>query len=321
MKSDLKNKSVLITGAAGCIGAWAVKLLTEMGAVPVVYDLTNNRSRLSLAMKDADKVKWELGNITDFKRLIDVISLHNISAIIHLAALQVPFCKADPIGSTQVNVMGSINILEAARQSGIRRLVYASSVAAPAMGDNDYLATLYGAHKICGEQMAAVYWQDWQIPSIGIRPGIIYGPGRDQGMSAAPSIAMLAAIEGKPYTIPFSGRLTFCHVQDAALRFVMAISKKQSGAPVFDMNGTPADTADIIDIIKAKTGVNTRLDFTGYAMPFPADSDEGKLDALLGAPSYRSLETGIEDTLAHFKMAKARGFDTYALAEQLIGST
>lgn len=321
MKTDLKDKSVLVTGAAGCIGAWTVKLLTELGADPIVYDLTENRSRLHLAMETADTVKWELGNITDYKRLTEVISLHNINAVIHLAALQVPFCKADPVGSTQVNVMGSINILEAARQLGIKRLAYASSVAAPAMGDNKYLTTLYGAHKICGEQMAAAYWQDWQVPSIGIRPGIIYGPGRDQGMSAAPSIAMLAALEGKPYTVPFSGPLTFCHVQDAALRFVMAVSKEQSDASVFDMNGTPADTADIIDIIKAKTGINTRLDFAGQTMPFPAEADDGKLDALLGAPSYRTLETGIEDTLAHYNLAKTRGFDTHSLAEKLTGST
>jgi len=70
---DLKNKSVLITGAAGCIGAWAVKLLTEMDAKPVAYDLTENRSRLRLAMEDADNITWELGNITDFNRLKEVI--------------------------------------------------------------------------------------------------------------------------------------------------------------------------------------------------------------------------------------------------------
>ena len=116
-----------------------------------------------------------------------------MEAVIHPAALQVPFCKADPVGSTQINVMGSINILEVARQQSISRLSYASSIAAPAMTSDDALSTLYGAHKVCGEQMAAVYWQDWGVPSIGIRPGIIYGPGRDQGMSAAPTIAMLAA--------------------------------------------------------------------------------------------------------------------------------
>ena len=141
-------------------------------------------------MPDAESVIWELGDITDFERLTEVAETHNIEAIIHLAALQVPFCKADPISSTRINVMGSIHMLELARQRGITRISYASSVAAPAMGDNDWLATLYGAHKICGEQMAAVYWQDWGVPSIGIRPAIIYGPGRDQGMSAAPTIAL-----------------------------------------------------------------------------------------------------------------------------------
>ena len=132
---------------------------------------------------------------------------------------------------------------------------------------------------------------------------------------------MLAALEGQPYTIPFSGPLTFCHVEDAALRFVTAISKEQTGAPVFDMNGTPAQTSDIIDIIKAKTGVNTPLDFEGPEMPFPAEPDNGALNALLGIASYRSLETGIEDTLAHFKMAKARGFDISALAARLTESS
>ena len=130
----MKDCPVLVTGAAGCIGAWSVKLLTEMGARPVIFDLTENKSRLNLAMEGADKVPWEIGDITDFDRLSAVIQKHNIQAIIHLAALQVPFCKADPVGSTQVNVMGSINVLEVTRQAGIKRLSYASSVAAPAMG-------------------------------------------------------------------------------------------------------------------------------------------------------------------------------------------
>jgi len=316
MSADMKNRAVLVTGAAGCIGAWAVKLLTDMDAKPVVYDLAENRSRLDLIMDGASDVIWERGDISDFASLMAVINKHEITAIIHLAALQVPFCKADPVGSTRVNVMGSINVLEAARQAGIKRLTYASSVAAPAMGDNDYLATLYGAHKICGEQMAGVYWQDWQVPSLGIRPGIIYGPGRDQGMSAAPSVAMLAAALGEPYEIPFSGPLTFCHVEDAALRFVTAVCNNQSGAPVFEMNGTPADTKAIVEMIKTQVS-GAKIAFTGGAMPFPAEVDDGGLDAHLSVDNYRSLEDGISHTLLQFKQAKARGFDTSALLARL----
>jgi len=165
--SDLNGKSVLITGAAGCIGATVVKQLRTQGATPIVFDLTENRARLHLIMEDADSIIWETGDITDYARLCEVIKAHDIFALIHLAALQVPFCKADPLGSAKVNVIGTANILEAARQFEIKRTVYASSIAAPAMGENDFLATLYGAHKVCGEQMAAVYWQDWHCADNG----------------------------------------------------------------------------------------------------------------------------------------------------------
>ncbi|MFQ3283283.1 MAG: NAD(P)-dependent dehydrogenase (short-subunit alcohol dehydrogenase family), partial [Reinekea sp.] len=66
--SNLEGRAVLVTGAAGCIGAWTVKLLTEIGAVPVVFDLTDNRQRLELIMNGAESVTWELGDITDFER-------------------------------------------------------------------------------------------------------------------------------------------------------------------------------------------------------------------------------------------------------------
>jgi len=144
---DLAGRTVLVTGAAGCIGAWAVKGLTEIGAIPVVYDLSDNRARLDLIMEGADAVIWERGDIADYERLDAVIRQHKIFAIIHLAALQVPFCKADPVGSARVNVVGTTAIFEAARQNGIDRICYASSIAAPAMGENNWLDTLYGAHK------------------------------------------------------------------------------------------------------------------------------------------------------------------------------
>ena len=132
-KSAFKDCPILVTGAAGCIGAWTVKLLSEAGAVPIVYDLTENRQRLKLIMKNSGSIIWELGDITDFDRLQAVAEKYKIEAIIHLAALQVPFCKADPIGSTKINVIGSTNIIELARQKGISRFSYASSIAAQAM--------------------------------------------------------------------------------------------------------------------------------------------------------------------------------------------
>ncbi len=315
--NEFKGCSVLVTGAAGCIGAWTVRLLSDLGAVPVVFDLTEDRKRLNLIMKDANSVTWELGDITDFDRLQAVVAKYNIEAIIHLAALQVPFCKADPLASTKINVVGSANILELARQSGISRLSYASSMAAIAMDDNEWLATLYGAHKLCTEQMAAVYWQDWGVSSVGIRPAVVYGPGRDQGMSSAPTVAMLAACVGKSYEIPFSGSISYVHVEDTALRFVRAAAKSYQGAYLFDLDGTPCGIEELISLIKTFRS-DAEISFTGEAMPFPANADNGKLNQFLEIPGCRPMTQGIEETLAVFDDAKKRGVDLHQLLDEAI---
>ena len=317
LEEQLGGRACLVTGAGGCIGAWVVKHLRAIGAVPVVFDIADNRDRLHLIMPDADTVIWERGDITDFDQLQRVAEKHHVEAIIHLAALQVPFCKADPVGSTHINVMGSIHILELARQREISRLSYASSVAAPAMGDNDWLPTLYGAHKICGEQMAKVYWQDWGVPSVGIRPAIIYGPGRDQGMSAAPTIAMLAAELGERYTIPFSGDVGFVYVEDAAHRFIAAASRSFDAAHVFDLNGTPATVQTMLGNLK-QLYPDAAVDFSGEPMPFPADDNSGHLETLLQLPACRSLETGMAATASCFRQARARGIDLMTLYQQIL---
>lgn len=315
--SDLKNKSVLITGAAGCIGAWVVKKLLSLGANPIVFDLTENRERLHLIMTNADDVVWETGDITNYEQLCNVIEEHDVFAIIHLAALQVPYCKVDPIGSVKVNVLGTAHIFEAARQFGIERLTYASSIASPAMGDNEYLATLYGAHKVCGEQMAAVYWQDWKVPSVCIRPGVIYGPGRDRGMSAAPTVAMLAAFNNQSHTIPFSGPVAFVYVEDAADRFIGAVSRDVHDAAVFDMQGTEANIADVISEISRQIQ-GADINKTGSPLPFPHAPDDGSLDEFVGVSAYKAIKEGISLTLKTFEQARARNILTPEITVKMI---
>lgn len=300
----LSGRRVLVTGAAGCIGAWTVKLLSELGAQPVIFDLSKDRTRHRLI--GAGEAKWVHGDICDFAALIKVIKSEDIYAIIHLAALQVPLAKADPLLGTRVNVIGTANILEAARQAGITRTVFASSIAAPAMGDNPYLDTLYGAHKVCNEQMAKVYWQDWQVPSVCIRPGVIYGPGRDQGMSAAPTIAMLATLVGRGYDIPFTGSVSFVHAKDAAARFIGAVSRETSGALVFDMDGMKCTMNSVLEIIRARAS-SGKITISGAPLPFPANSDDGRLDAYIGAPPHLSFVDGMAQTLFVFETARRRG--------------
>ena len=127
--------------------------------------------------------------------------------MIHLAALQVPFCRADPPLGARVNVVGTVNVFEAVARRAERMgpVVYASSVAAydaledraaaPAM--QGVPSTLYGVYKRANEGTATVYAQERETPSVGLRPHTVYGPGRDQGLTSAPTTAMLAAAAGR----------------------------------------------------------------------------------------------------------------------------
>lgn len=298
---------ILITGAGGCIGAWAVKRLLDSGDSPVAFDLSENRRRPALLDERANSVPWETGDIADESRVSEVVGAHKPDAILHLAALQVPFCKADPSGGARVNVVGTVNVFQAAREHGIRRVVYASSVASPAMGEeSDWLETLYGAYKFCGEQAARVYWKDWQVASVGIRPNVVYGPARDQGMSSKPTIAMLAAIAGVPYAIPFTGAVGFVYAAQAAAAFIQAAAAEREGAGVYDMNGTPEKVEDVVAMIRARRP-DADIRCEGAPLPFPAGADDAPLRAAIGEYPQWTFAEGLDETLAMFESLVAAG--------------
>jgi nucleoside-diphosphate-sugar epimerase len=303
------NDVVMVTGAGGCIAAWAMRELRELGATVVACDISSNKRRAGLAMDDADvsSLIWETGDIADGDWLTGVARKHDVAAIIHLAALQVPFCKADPVAGARVNVLGSVNVLETARHLGLKRLAYASSIAVQGVADGSpWLATLYGAHKACGEAMARVYWNDWGVPSVGVRPGVVYGPGRDQGMSAAPTIAMLAAVVGAPYETPYTGPFPFLYVREAASAFVAAVSKPREGASVFDLNGVASTIEEALGLIKAASP-GAPVSAHGAPFPFPADLSDAPIGAFLGAYRKWGLEEGVAETLAMFRDLVAAG--------------
>ncbi len=269
----------------------------------VAFDLSDDKRRAGLVMSDAEigRLTWETGDIADGARLRAVAEQHGVNAIIHLAALQVPFCKADPVAGAKVNVLGTVNVLETARALGLKRLTYASSIAIQGMGDDSpWLATLYGAHKACGEAMAKIYWQDWQVPSVGIRPGVVYGPARDQGMSAAPTVAMLAAVTGKAYEVPYTGPFPFLYVREAAAAFVRAVAEDRQGAAVFDLNGVPSTIETVLDLVR-RAVPDAAVSGRGAPFPFPAELSDAPIGGYLGDYRKWDLESGVAETVAHFR--------------------
>jgi len=216
----MSSERFLVTGALGCIGAWAVKRLVDDGVPVWVYDLPAKPHRLRLLMDEAalGEIHFVDGDITDAELFERTVVEQGISHIVHLAALQVPFVRADPIRGARVNVAGTTIVFEMAKRHAdqVVGLAYASSIGVygpsseyppgPLAHDAPlHPPTLYGVTKQANEGTARIYWQDDGVRSIGLRPAFVYGPGRDQGVSSTPTKAMVAAAIGRPYQISFGG--------------------------------------------------------------------------------------------------------------------
>src|SRR5262249_37253956 len=124
---------VLLTGGYGCIGSWIVRDLLGRGDRVWIYDLKEDPSRLRLILPEDHlrQVGFLQGDVTDLDSLKKAIGDHGITHLVHLAGLQVPTCRANPILGAKVNVLGTLAVFEAVKAfSGqLQRLVYASSAA------------------------------------------------------------------------------------------------------------------------------------------------------------------------------------------------
>ena len=114
------SERFLVTGALGCIGAWTVRALVKEGVPVVAFDLGNDPRRLRQVMTpdELSRVSFVPGDITDLEGLNATLDRYDITNVIHLAALQVPFARADPPLGARVNVVGTVNVFEAVKRRG-----------------------------------------------------------------------------------------------------------------------------------------------------------------------------------------------------------
>lgn len=317
----MSKENFLITGAMGCIGAWIVRNLVREGVTTTVFDLSTNKHRLELIMSAAEiaQIDFIHGDITDTEVVKTAVVANNITHIIHLAALQVPFCKANPPVGAAVNVVGTVNVFEAAKAAGIQQIVYASSVAVYGQKD-EYVDRLlphdaplhphnhYGVFKQANEGTARIYWQDDGIASIGLRPYTLYGPGRDQGMTSTPTKAMLAAARGETYHISFGGYNGFQYNDDVAKIFIQAARTPYQGADVFNIRGAVAHMSEVVSVIEAaEPSARGRITYEETALMLPEGQNDTELRRLLGDIPNTPLADGVAKTIAHFKKAIAGG--------------
>jgi UDP-glucuronate 4-epimerase len=318
------DERFLVTGALGCIGAWTVRALAREGIPVVAFDLGSNQRRLEQIMTrdELARVTTVAGDITDLDAIERAIDDHGTTNIVHLAALQVPFCRADPPRGAMVNVVGTVNVFEAVKRRVYRMapLVYTSSMGAYSSADVDpatgrlhedvegHPVTHYGVYKLANEGTARIYALDDGVASIGLRPMTVYGAGRDQGMTSSPTVAIAAAVLGVPFTITFRGRTVFQYAEDVARTLIAASRSSLEGAHVFNLGGHGVDIDDwvksIESIVPKARGL---IDVAPTDLPFPSEIDHAGLEAALGEVPVTPIHDGIAATAELFRRLAAEG--------------
>jgi nucleoside-diphosphate-sugar epimerase len=304
----------LVTGANGCIGAWVLHHLTRAGADVIAFDLQPDEHRHRLVNRGKlPEVEWRWGDLTNAEDVRKAAT--GATRIIHLAALQIPFCRANPAAGAAVNVLGTVHIFEAAKELGVLQVAQASSIAVyGAATDYDSVilptgskrnpTTLYGVYKVACEDLAKVYWAEHNIRSVCLRPHTVFGPGRDQGMTSLPSIAIEKAIARESYHITYGGRLDFQYASDVAKSFIDAANLTLDNAPVFDLAGAAIEVREFVEAIKLATGFS-EITCGDSQLPVVAGASGSDWMSLPDVAQPTELSTAILESAELFKLAKS----------------
>jgi len=316
----------LITGAKGFIGAWVVKSLVERGDCPWILDLDTESHRLEALLSNDQMamVGFVPGDVTRLEDVDRGVAEHGITHVIHLAALQVPSCAANPPHGALVNVVGTLNVFEVAkrRRDLVRSVVYASSAAV--FGPEEFYGrshvpegaplfpgTHYGVFKQANEGNARVYYANDGISSVGLRPWAVYGVGRDQGISSGPTKAIKAAVLGRAYTIRFTGGLDLQYARDTAQAFLRAAEAAVTGAHAYTLRGTVIQieefNQELASILPGAREAGQTIRAEGKPLPIASDLDDSALVRDLGPLPRTSLAEGIRETATIFARLRGQG--------------
>lgn len=299
--------AVLVTGGAGSIGSAVVRELRAAGHAAVVLDV---RRAPDAGAADVPAVQ---GDIEDLDLLLHTIEQHGVDRVIHLAAFLQFGCAENPWKAVEVNVQGTLNVLEASRRAKVKKIVFASSGAAygprtESMGEDLPIlpgVSLYGATKFVGEVLLRQYRDLYGIPFAALRYGAVYGPGTVHSPGIADVIKRIeSTVGGRDVVVDEVGaddHRHFLYVKDAARGTVAALLAGDTPHAVFNLAGgsdSYVTFGRLHGIIKSLHPEAGNVVFRGKGK----GQDRGRIDitrarAELGFEPRFSLEDGIREDI------------------------
>jgi UDP-glucose 4-epimerase len=300
---QISGSSFLVTGGSGFIGSHVVDRLVADGASVVVFDNRVREENLGEAL-DSDRVRTVEGDVADAAAVR--AAANGVAGVFHMAVLPLGPCSEDPRRCVEVNVDGTLNVLEAARDASAKKVVFSS--ASSVYGDTNETMdeshplgarTMYGASKIAGEYFVRAFHDLYGLDYVILRYMNVYGPRQEGGLV----INVLRRIQaGEQPTIMGDGSQSFdfVHVADVAAANVAAMASKV-GEGAFNVGGGNEVTVrQIVDRLLAATGSDLEPDVRADEV-VPMTRRVGSSEAAMTALGWRpelDLERGIADVVA-----------------------
>jgi UDP-glucuronate 4-epimerase len=286
--------------------------LLDAGARCVALDVRSDGTRLRQLVQQEriGQVEFVVGDIVEEGLVERVVRRHGVSRVIHLAALQIPFVAAAPAHGAEVNVVGTVRVFEAAAaaRDQVKGLAYASSAAVFDQSGALEPASLYGVFKLANEGTARIFAEADGVASVGLRPWAVFGPGRDQGLTAAPTHALKAVALGEPYRIPFGGRLDLQYARDVADAFIAGALAAGVGARVANLRGSVVSVDEFIQVVDTlRPGAAQLLTHESEPIPIVAEPGGPLVDELLAETPRTPLVAAVRETLEHFEARRRVG--------------
>jgi UDP-glucose 4-epimerase len=304
-------KKAIITGGAGFIGSHLSEELSKRGYQLVIVDnLSTGKKDNIAAIIDKKNVAFIKGSITDLPLLQKACK--NADYVFHLAAaVSVPKSIKNPQESHEVNVTGTLNVLIAARDNKVKKVVNASSCAiygdAPGLPKKEDMPvnplSPYAVTKLAAEEYCQIFQQVYHLPTVSLRYFNIFGPRQnpDSEYSAAIPKFIKLKLQGKTVEVYGDGKATrdYVFVSDAVNAFILAVESDASG--IYNIGSGKSTTVnELVELISRLTGNNTP---PIYGPPRPGDilhslGDASKARTFGYSPGY-SLEAGLKETIRY----------------------